>query len=55
VNNNAFIEHATFAGRSYGTSFAAIRDVLSQGRACILDIEMEVCVHCRYVFSIKDT
>jgi guanylate kinase len=42
INKHAFIEHATFAGRSYGTSFAAVRDVTSQGRACILDIEMEV-------------
>ncbi|KAA8913253.1 guanylate kinase/L-type calcium channel beta subunit [Sphaerosporella brunnea] len=41
VNSNAFIEHATFAGRSYGTSLAAVRDVTSKGRACILDIEME--------------
>jgi len=42
INKDAFIEHATFAGRSYGTSFAAVRDVTSKGRACILDIEMEV-------------
>jgi guanylate kinase len=47
VKENAFIEHATFAGRSYGTSFAAVKDVTSKGRACILDIEMEVCV-CDY-------
>jgi guanylate kinase len=44
VKENAFIEHATFAGRSYGTSFAAVKDVTSKGRACILDIEMEVCL-----------
>lgn len=43
VDNNAFIEHATFAGRSYGTSIAAVKDVTAKGRACILDIEMEVC------------
>ncbi|KAI5791369.1 P-loop containing nucleoside triphosphate hydrolase protein [Pyronema domesticum] len=41
VAENAFIEHATFAGRSYGTSIAAVKDVTKQGRACILDIEME--------------
>ncbi|KAF8245171.1 guanylate kinase [Wilcoxina mikolae CBS 423.85] len=41
IKDNAFIEHATFAGRSYGTSFAAVKAVTKQGRACILDIEME--------------
>jgi hypothetical protein len=42
IKNDAFIEHATFAGRSYGTSIAAVKEVTKQGRACILDIEMEV-------------
>lgn len=39
--DNKFIEHATFAGKSYGTSIQAVKDVVNQGRACILDIEME--------------
>ncbi|TGZ84310.1 guanylate kinase [Ascodesmis nigricans] len=41
VADNKFIEHATFAGKSYGTSIQAVKDVVNQGRACILDIEME--------------
>ncbi|KAI5778414.1 P-loop containing nucleoside triphosphate hydrolase protein [Geopyxis carbonaria] len=41
VKDGAFIEHAQFAGRCYGTSIAAVKDVTAQGRACILDIEME--------------
>jgi guanylate kinase len=42
VRNGAFIEHATFAGKSYGTSYDAVNRVLEAGRACVLDIEMEV-------------
>jgi len=41
VRNGAFIEHATFAGKSYGTSYDAVNKVLEAGRACVLDIEME--------------
>ncbi len=42
IKDGAFIENAEFAGRCYGTSFAAVKDVTKQGRTCILDIEMEV-------------
>lgn len=41
VDADGFIEHATFAGRSYGTSVAAVKELAKQGRVCILDIEME--------------
>ena len=41
VKNSLFIEHATFAGKSYGTSIQAVKDVTAKGQACILDIEME--------------
>ncbi|TGZ81909.1 guanylate kinase [Ascodesmis nigricans] len=41
IADNKFIEHATFAGKSYGTSIQAVKDVVNKGRACILDIEME--------------
>ena len=42
VEENAFIENATFSGNSYGTSFKAVEDVQSEGKICVLDIEMEV-------------
>ncbi|TGZ85693.1 guanylate kinase [Ascodesmis nigricans] len=40
-SQNAFIEHATFAAHSYGTSRSAIQSVLDSGRVCVLDIELE--------------
>lgn len=39
---NAFIEHAEFSGNLYGTSFETVRQVQSQGKRCILDIEAQV-------------
>jgi guanylate kinase len=42
VKEGKFIEHATFAGKSYGTSVQAVKDVTAKGQACVLDIEMEV-------------
>lgn len=44
VAENGFIEHAQFSGNHYGTSVQAVKNVAEQGRICILDIEMEVCV-----------
>ncbi|KAI9756355.1 MAG: guanylate kinase [Lichina confinis] len=41
IDDGAFIEHAQFSGNFYGTSIAAVKDVASKGRICILDIEME--------------
>ncbi|RPA80698.1 guanylate kinase [Ascobolus immersus RN42] len=41
VASNSFLEHATYAGNSYGTSLKAVEDVEKAGRHCILDIEME--------------
>lgn len=45
VEKKGFVEHATFGSNSYGTSIAAIEDIEKKGRTCILDIEMEVCLH----------
>jgi guanylate kinase len=42
IEESKFIEHAEFAGRRYGTSVQAVKDVVNKGRACVLDIEMEV-------------
>lgn len=36
-----FIEHTEFSGNMYGTSKKAVRDVMANGRICILDIEIE--------------
>lgn len=41
ISTNSFLEHATYAGNSYGTSLKAVEDVENVGRHCILDIEME--------------
>lgn len=44
IADGGFIEHAQFGSNMYGTSVAAVKTVADQGRNCILDIEMEVCV-----------
>ncbi|KAG8629339.1 hypothetical protein KVT40_003204 [Elsinoe batatas] len=41
ISEGGFIEHAQFGSNMYGTSFAAVDDVTSTGKTCILDIEME--------------
>ncbi|KAJ3148178.1 hypothetical protein HDU86_007526 [Geranomyces michiganensis] len=41
VDKRAFVEHASFAGNSYGTSLAAVSDVLASGRNVILDIDVQ--------------
>lgn len=41
VSANEFVEHAHVHGNSYGTSFAAVEDVLSDGRVCILDLDVQ--------------
>jgi len=41
VDNDEFIEHATFAGNSYGTSKAAVETVMQKGLICILDIDVQ--------------
>ncbi|KAK8244233.1 guanylate kinase-like protein [Phyllosticta capitalensis] len=41
IQDNAFIEHASFGANYYGTSIAAIDNIAKQNRVCILDIEME--------------
>jgi guanylate kinase len=42
-----FLESADVHGNLYGTSFAAIRSVAEQGRACILDIDVQGVRSCR--------
>lgn len=41
IANDEFIETAEFTGNMYGTSKEAVRDIQSQGRVCILDIEQK--------------
>ncbi|KAL7006232.1 guanylate kinase [Cystobasidiomycetes sp. EMM_F5] len=41
VKQNAFIEHAEFSKNLYGTSIQAVKDVATQGRQCILDIDSQ--------------
>lgn len=47
LQEGRFIEYATFAGKTYGTSIESVKDVINNGRACVLDIEMEVITLCR--------
>jgi len=41
IDNDEFIEHATFAGNMYGTSKAAVETVMEKGLICILDIDVQ--------------
>ena len=45
VDEGGFIEHAQFGSNLYGTSVQAVKNVKDEGRICILDIEMEVCLY----------
>ena len=41
IDAKEFIENATFSGNNYGTSKAAVQDVLDSGKICILDIDVQ--------------
>ena len=41
IAEGAFIESATFSGNMYGTSYAAVRDVMDAGKICVLDVELQ--------------
>lgn len=43
VHAGKFIEHAEVHGKHYGTSIAAVEKVQSQGKICILDIDVQGC------------
>ena len=38
IDNDEFIETAVFSGNMYGTSKAAVKTVMDEGKICILDI-----------------
>ena len=65
IKEGAFIEHATFSGNIYGTSFETVKKVTGSGKICILDIDMQgvkqikqCSLHPSYVFimppSVKE-
>ncbi|XP_029285281.1 guanylate kinase 1b [Cottoperca gobio] len=41
IDNGEFIENAEFSGNMYGTSKAAIQDVLARNLMCILDVDIQ--------------
>ncbi|OAD56106.1 Guanylate kinase [Eufriesea mexicana] len=41
IEQNEFLETATFSGNMYGTSKYAIEEVQNTGKVCILDIDMQ--------------
>lgn len=41
IDNGDFIENAEFSGNMYGTSKAAVEDVLAQNLICILDVDIQ--------------
>ena len=49
ITNKEFIENAEFSGNMYGTSKKAVESVLSQGKICILDIDMQVRTYVRRI------
>ncbi|KAF8773835.1 Guanylate kinase like protein [Argiope bruennichi] len=40
IANGEFLEHAEFSGNIYGTSKNAVKQILKNGKLCILDVEM---------------
>ena len=51
IFNNQFIEYGEHKGHYYGTSLAAIRDVVKKGKVCILAVNPKVC--CANVVKIS--
>jgi len=43
VDAGKFVENANVHGNLYGTSKAAVESVLAQGKACLLDIDVQGC------------
>ncbi|EDK45684.1 guanylate kinase [Lodderomyces elongisporus NRRL YB-4239] len=41
IDEDKFIEWAQFSGNYYGTTVKAVKDVLEQGKICLLDIDMQ--------------
>ena len=41
INAGLFVEHAEVHGNLYGTSIAAVQDVMKKGRVCLLDIDVQ--------------
>ncbi|GMR51393.1 hypothetical protein PMAYCL1PPCAC_21588, partial [Pristionchus mayeri] len=41
IERDEFLEYATFGGNTYGTSKKSVNDVLSSGRICVLDVELQ--------------
>ncbi|XP_030748401.1 guanylate kinase isoform X1 [Sitophilus oryzae] len=41
IDDGNFIETAVFSGNIYGTSKAAVEDVIHRGKVCVLDIDVQ--------------
>eukprot|EP00435_Cladocopium_sp_Y103_P061003 s50_g22.t1 len=41
IDAGLFVEHAEVHGNLYGTSIAAVQDVMKKGRVCLLDIDVQ--------------
>lgn len=41
IKQNGFLEHAIYNQNYYGTSKTAVNDVLSEGKICVLDLDVQ--------------
>lgn len=41
IENGEFIEHTVFSGNMYGTSEKSVHSVISSGKICILDVDVQ--------------
>ena len=41
IEQGKFLEHAHVSSNIYGTSFASVKKVISEGRSCVLDIDTQ--------------
>ena len=42
IKQNMYIDHGEFSGFLYGTRLSTIRDVIRDGRICVLDVSPRV-------------
>lgn len=44
IEQGKFLEVCTLFGNLYGASFESIEKVIEEGKVCIMDLEIDVCI-----------
>lgn len=55
IREHKFLEYGEHGGNLYGTNLDSIRDVINQGKMCVLDCSPVVCIHFYLVLLNEST